>query len=362
MYGLTYCHPNAWLSKHKDTSFYIWFTASHTDVDSFDKNAIYFVMKNKNARLFIANTPEGYVYRNLKTVYQLVSKYNIQNKVIYGSGNPDAELEYAEWLVKKNLPKTFDVFFHSFWFSEARQNFFDVGLNFTAEKIKWFCCLNNRPHPHRLQTVTYLDNLNLLDHGIVTCLDTNYDPEVDKFSYEQIVMSYTKNYNDKFQLLDQQKEITKHKLPLNFDTDDYEQGSRPHDYNPDIYDNCLINLVTETWYHKIWSYKYHNFLSEKTWKPIIAKQVFIIIGPQFTLQYLRNLGFKTFSDFIDESYDTLDDNERLFAAVDSLNSAIKKYSLQELNSLTKDIREYNLELFKSGVPALQTKFQSLLCT
>jgi hypothetical protein len=208
--------------------------------------------------------------------------------------------------------------------------------------------------------VIYLDYLNLLDFGIVTCLDNNYGHQsFNTFSYEKRVMDYTKEYGDKINLLNNQKIITKNKLPLNFDTDDFAKGSRPHDYNPEIYNNCLINLVTETWYHKIWSNNYHNFLSEKTWKPIIAKQIFIIIGPQYTLKYLQQLGFKTFSEYLDESYDSLDDNKRLFAAIDSLNSAIKQYSLKELNDLTKHIREYNLDLFKSGIPELQPNFQSL---
>lgn len=362
MYGLTYCHPNIWLSKYKDTSFYVWSVGYESDINSFDKNAIFFVKQNKNAKLFLTNTPEGYVYHNLKVVYELVSKFGLHNKVIYGVGNPDAKLEYQDWLEKKNLPKIFDVYFHSFWFSEVRQNLFDCEYDFSIDKTKWFCCLNNRPHPHRQQTVTYLDYLNLLDKGIVTCLDTNYEPGVDKFPYKNIVLSYTENYNDKFQLLDTQKEITGKKLPLNFDTEDYSEGSRPHDYNPNIYNTCLINLVTETWYHKIWSKKYHNFLSEKIWKPMVAKQIFILIGPQYSLKYLKDNGFKTFDKYIDESYDNLEDNERLFAAVDSLNAVMKKYTIQELSDLTKDIREYNLELLKSGVPALQPKLQSVLCT
>lgn len=354
-------NPILWQSRYKDTSYYIWATPSYGDINHYDKNAILFTSTHKNCRLLIENTAEGYVYRNLKVIYKLATRYNLQNKIIYGSGNPDVEKEHQEFLIKKNLPKIFHTFFHSFWFSEVRQNLFDSGYDFNINKNQWFCCLNNRPHAHRLQTVTYLDYLELINKGIVTCLDTNYEEGIDKFEYKDILLGFTRDYNEKYQILDNQKEFTKHKLPLNYDTEDYSNGSRPHDYNPDIYDNCLINLVTETWYHKIWSKRYHNFLSEKTWKPIVAKQIFIIIGPQYTLKYLKNNGFKTFDKYIDESYDNLNDNERLFAAVDSLNAAIKKYSIQELNDLTKDIREYNLELLKSGVPALQPKLNLDLC-
>ena len=363
IYGLTYLHPNTWISKHKDSSMYVWSHPSFTDVASFDRNAIYFVQKNKNARLFINNTPEGYVYPNLKIVYELVSRFNLHNKVIYGTGNPDAELEYKQWLIKKNLIKNFDVYYHSFWYSNCKQTYIDYEFNFSIDKSKWFCCLNNRPHPHRLQTVTYLDYFNLTNLGIVTCLDKHYEDGCDQYTYDQILLTHLGKYSEeKRTILHEQSLITGPKLPMNFDTEDFSQGSRPTDYNPEIYNNCLINLVTETWYHKNWSKNYHNFLSEKIWKSIMTKQIFIVIGPQYTLKYLKDIGFKTFSDYIDESYDNLDDDQRLFAAVESLKYATERYSIQELNDLTKDIREYNLELFNAGVSELQPKLQSLLCT
>ena len=45
------------------------------------------------------------------------------------------------------------------------------------------------------------------------------------------------------------------------------------------------------------------FLSEKIFKPIYCCQPFIVFGNPGTLKELHNLGFKTFSDFWDESYD-----------------------------------------------------------
>ena len=44
-------------------------------------------------------------------------------------------------------------------------------------------------------------------------------------------------------------------------------------------------------------------MTEKTWKPILAQQPFILIGQQKHLHTLRKMGFETFQPFIDESYD-----------------------------------------------------------
>lgn len=318
LYGLTYLDPKDWVSKYKETNLYVWDHESFTDITDYNKTAIHFVQKNKNARLLVNNSAEGYVYHNLKALHQLTTTFSLQNKVIYCSGNPDVKKEHVEWLEKKKLTKTFEVFYHSFWFSHARQNMFDSELSFSIDKQIWYCCLNNRPHAHRIQTINYLDQLSLMDDGMISSVYHGIDLDGE--------------------------------------------GSRPHDYNPKIYDNCLINLVTETWYHELWSKKYHNFLSEKTWKPMIAKQIFITIGPRYTLKYLKEIGFKTFSDYIDESYDELDESKRLVAAVDALDTAMKKYTIQELNNLTKDIREYNFNLIKDGIPQIQGKIQSVLCT
>ena len=110
--------------------------------------------------------------------------------------------------------------------------------------------------------------------------------------------------------------------------------------------DALINVVTETHYDPSWNKLHHIFLSEKTWKPIVCKQAFIIIGPQYTLKYLKDLGFKTFSELWDESYDECNSNKRLYIALNSLYNTINGYTIDELNRATVDIRKHNLKHFK----------------
>ena len=90
------------------------------------------------------------------------------------------------------------------------------------------------------------------------------------------------------------------------------------------------------------------FITEKTFKPIIANQVFIIIGPRGILKKLRSLGFKTFDKFFDESYDDLPDSIRLFKAIDTLNDVMSKYTIEELDLMTRGVREHNLKNLKKS--------------
>ena len=57
-----------------------------------------------------------------------------------------------------------------------------------------------------------------------------------------------------------------------------------------------------------------QLLTEKTWKALYQLNPFIIISKYQHLKFLRTLGFETFPEWFDESYDEIeDDDERMFA-------------------------------------------------
>ena len=67
------------------------------------------------------------------------------------------------------------------------------------------------------------------------------------------------------------------------------------------YADAYWNYATETGIEE------YPFLSEKTFKPIINLQPFIIMGSYGTLSLLHDLGYKTFGNYLDESYDSVYD-------------------------------------------------------
>ena len=110
----------------------------------------------------------------------------------------------------------------------------------------------------------------------------------------------------------------------------------------DLYKNSWVSVVTEA---SFFDYESTVFISEKTFKPIACMQPFIIVGSKNVLKYLRKLGYKTFSPFIDETYDDVDDPDRFAAIV----NAIKKIDeidnkIDWYNSL-QEIVEHNFNLF-----------------
>ena len=93
-----------------------------------------------------------------------------------------------------------------------------------------------------------------------------------------------------------------------------------------------LNIVNETYAIE----HDRRFITEKTWKPILYMQPFVIIGTPGILEYLRSLGFATFSNWIDESYDTIDNPQvRLLFAIRSA----RKFYRRGPHAIAKDLSE-----------------------
>lgn len=99
-----------------------------------------------------------------------------------------------------------------------------------------------------------------------------------------------------------------------------------------FYADSFCDIVTETKYAQLL-----GNISEKTFKPIGYLKPFILVAPPYCLEYLRTMGYKTFSDYWDESYDTeTNDQDRLikiFKLVDHINSM----SIDELKQLYNEM-------------------------
>jgi len=72
-----------------------------------------------------------------------------------------------------------------------------------------------------------------------------------------------------------------------------------------VYGVCAVNIVTETEYDIPL-----GIITEKTLLAMVAEQVPILIGYAGIVAHLRELGFDTFDDVVDNSFDNLPNNQR----------------------------------------------------
>jgi hypothetical protein len=105
------------------------------------------------------------------------------------------------------------------------------------------------------------------------------------------------------------------------------------------------------------------FISEKTFKPIACMHPFIILGGRGSLRAIREMGYKTFSDFIDESYDELPTFERMDAIIQVLKDIDEIEDKLEWFKSMRDVLEHNYNLFhsKQGIRPLASQQLSDYC-
>ena len=129
----------------------------------------------------------------------------------------------------------------------------------------------------------------------------------------------------------------------------------------DLYyhDESYFSVITETVFyakneywrpHAILNYADGVFISEKTYRPIAMKHPFILMAYPGTLKRLRERGYKTFSPFIDESYDDIIDGEQRLEAIFKEISRLCAFTDEqwlEWQTNIKPIVEYNYENFNS---------------
>jgi hypothetical protein len=107
--------------------------------------------------------------------------------------------------------------------------------------------------------------------------------------------------------------------------------------------SALWHVVTETVY---FNSKLH--LTEKVFKPIVAQRPFILVAAPGNLAYLKSYGFRTFDQWIDESYDQETDH---YLRIEKITEEIAKLCAQEPGDLImmhrdmQETLEYNFHHF-----------------
>jgi hypothetical protein len=109
------------------------------------------------------------------------------------------------------------------------------------------------------------------------------------------------------------------------------------------YTDSYCNIVLETHFDADGSGG--TFLTEKTFKPIKHGQPFVIVGPPGSLKQLRDMGYCTFDQAIDNSYDLITNSTDRWRSI--LNT-IQKLQQQDLSKWFESCRaeiEHNQQLF-----------------
>jgi len=130
--------------------------------------------------------------------------------------------------------------------------------------------------------------------------------------------------------------------PLTIDTNT-PHGSLSADVNLEELTSALWHIVTETIY---FDPKLH--LTEKVFKPIVARRPFILVAAPGNLAYLKSYGFRTFDRWIDESYDSEPDH---YVRIEKITEQIARLCAMEpadlimMHAEMQETLDYNFDHF-----------------
>lgn len=289
-----------------------------------------------------------------------------ESNFFFAHGNRQLIQTYRDFLIKKRqLDPTSEVkpkveilkysYFENFpWFipgdyklreSKTKEQLLDhfntvLTNNKEIYKEKHFLCLNRLPRLGRvlifgaIETNPYLRDKTILTMGPHGLPDgTEFKPL--KAIESKYIPSWIYEYVDSYNF----------KNPVHV-LDNPNNDNKAQEVNIDFHQSTFLNIVTETLYNKE-----IMFLSEKIFKPMYMLQPFVVIGNPNTLKELKQLGYKTFSKWWDESYDEEEDLVQRILKIEKVLNKLSKLSFKELHKITQEMEEtlihnYNRFLFE----------------
>jgi len=134
-----------------------------------------------------------------------------------------------------------------------------------------------------------------------------------------------------------------HKLPPEYELPWVDRNNYPKiGFDQDVYEkpynDCAVSIVSESDVTGL-------FITEKVYKPLMAGQIFVVQGFHGILAKLRSMGFETFGEHIDESYDEEPDHDKRCDMIRSTLEKIKQLDYKELYANTEKVRTHNQKVF-----------------
>jgi hypothetical protein len=281
---------------------------------------------------------------------KIVIEHNIPpRKILFISNGNDIYLRVKTVANQLNLDYI-NVEWDAGWASFLRRNKSNQKkamletLDLKKDYTKKFLNLNRRWRPHRCSLIALLSARNLLDKGFVSFAPSDDDQNWDNMF--DLILDINKECCEVVRDIEFFKN-NKHPLPpLYVDKDDLVEDTVTNiiDNTNHFYENSLFSLVTETNFYRNQGLESILTITEKTFKPIISLHPFLLVSIPGSLSALKELGYKTFHPWINESYDLeQDDALRLKKIVDEVErlSNLNDYEVIEFIKNVKPIVIHN---------------------
>ena len=248
---------------------------------------------------------------DLDKVYVITSNYNYRDSHI-----KHIHFEYYEYAMQQIV------------FKNGNFKRWDISLDVDVvnkRHDKKFLCLNGFPHNHRKDITNFFINNNLIEQS--------------SYSYKDKDIHLV--YDEKFDKIYHNNNTIEENRILAYDTSCNLLLDEEFSYENSVY------VITESCFN---DNPQMIAITEKTYKAMLLKMPFIIIGQPGSLKFLKSLGYKTFNHMWSEQYDDITDPLTRMNKIKELILNLSKVDLKTIISDNYDTLEYNYRKLLSRRP------------
>jgi hypothetical protein len=288
---------------------------------------IQFLIDNQDKKIQINTRDEGVCLKSAG-IYQLLENFKFADVVIKTNNQLE---QHEKFIIQIKHPHMY--------FKVTDQNYQQYH---TWNKRKVFGCLYNRPLWHRVALAAEMQ-ITYNDISLINFRSDPNDPDQQQLFEIQQLFEQAPQSLVKFCQ-------AKHSWPVQVETtDSYTVNNTTNAHTNQLarfYPEFLIDLVAETW-----TQGRCFFPTEKTVRPMLLKKPMIVMGSRDYLDYLHQMGFRTFNEFWNENYDGYEGKERYLIILQLIDTIARK-SKTELNDMYQAMEpildhNYNLLLNQS---------------
>lgn len=304
-------------------------------------------VQDGRAILLLDYGQENYLHKEtIEALHSCLSQSGIPGgNVIFAINSFNAESVYDQWFPGDQ--KRFEMYswpfvianvsYHYNQFPDQRMSLDTFRNSVNNTRKHHFLFPVRRPRDHRLAMLFSLASNEVLNKSDWSCLTP--------IRYEDFIVD---QIEEKYALTLDRVNIRSicENLPKTLLTEsdrNYADYGPWSDNNSLAYENSYFYICTETFTEGPF-----RSLTEKVFKPIINFQPFFMVAYPGALALLRELGFKTFSPFIDERYDVESDTTKRLHMIIQEIEKIASMDINDVHNMywkMKDILEYNFKHF-----------------
>jgi hypothetical protein len=301
---------------------------------------------------------------------QELENFKYRDKLIFICSDQSDVLiaEYHQWCTQNNFTplKIFQYNFISSYPSYAEMNEADILKSIKTPKTHYYLCLNNNFRWHRAKLVSDLYTHNLQHKGFISL-----GAHTDRLgAWHRGIEELIKVTDDPavFQWYEQEKQNIPYCLDV-YSDDPHEKFAMAKNLLPYVQHTCF-SLVTEVWFGSqieradaIADYAIETwentpllmktncmpstvYVTEKSFKNFSSGLPFVVLGKPHTVKWLTQMGFDMYSEWIDHSYDAVENNQLRYQMLLSEVKRLCSIPLEDWQAMLTEMTDTIIKNYK----------------